>query len=744
MPQRVAKSKFPRFDAVASTKLENGTYDMNDEDHTDHSCPNSSVPSETDSMGEIVLFEAVDATTPDTPISPVSGNKMYVASQSNTENSTNHSEENEDESVASLAFSENESAKNRAVSWSDSDGSTYISENNGDNNSLGSKEPAKNEPSHDVKDDEPKLHDPSNLSGEPFVDVELGDDKTGSGPPKSSIKTTKKPTPHESATTTKKVTIAACNKPSLRKWKPHNPLLLEHVDYYTDVDVASTNDGLSVVEFISKEETRAIFCRRLIPLEIPVQKRKVHDDVSAFSSEKAGSVMPTGDTLSVQAAYTRRGTGGPKRGEKKNDSKTQASKSRPLENVDYLTTIEVASNNLDVSTVTCRVSQQVAVSAFFKKRDDLTKEEEQSSIPQLVVEFPKHGRLDSLSTLGSKSATSDELDTSDCSLDESRNYATFRDERLRSFGDSNSDMQPLLDSKIQVEPTPRISNQKARLLLDGDFPEVTRLKNEPELSTDVRIRVLRERIRQMQAASELESLPEEDLHEAAPNPECSREAPKAKRVPPSKTEKSREKGDHNISTRFSSEEHSSKPVHVPTGAPDADLGKTLELQDLDIMETTPMLDNATAVFDTATSKSSERNGGVPSVVTPVLDELDDVSTIHCDFDHIHSRRTELIDVEFGSQHDKTEIDHPSKGNLVFRTKRNAVQYSRVVTQKIAALARQANTALREYAVYQRLHAYVVELWMNHMDGRSPTERAIIGVMILSFFVFFILLISIIS
>jgi hypothetical protein len=716
MPRRgVAKSNFPRFEAVVSTKMDHGTYDMNDEEHTDHSCLNSSVST------DLAQMKATES-TPETP-------NCFEDSQSNTENMTSHSDENEDGTVGSLTFSENESLKNREVSWSDSDGSTYISENNGDNDSVGSNESARNNQSRGLQEDKANLRDQSKVSGESFVDVDLGNEP-GPRPPKPSIKSTVKP--NGIATTTKKVTIATGSDSTLRRRKPNNPLFLENVDYYSEVDVASTNDGLSAVEFISKEDTSSIFCRRLIPLEIPIRKRRVKDDVSALSSEKAGSVMPTGDTLSVQAVYTRRGNSAPKVGQKKEATIKRASMPKPLENVDYLSNIDVTSNNLDISTVTYGVSDQVAVSAF-KKQDEVTKEipvsdsckNERSlmSAPQLVVEVPTHRRLDSVSTLGSKSVTSDKLDDFPISFDDDGN-----DEAIETSPEGSEIGREELESLGDV-------NNKMQLPVD------VQLKNEPELSTDDRIRFLKERIRKMQAASELESLPEQRLQSDDSKVST---APKIKKLS-SKTEIlkhiGRPKVDHvsiDLPNQRDFAEQRMKPAHAR--ARDADLEKRLNLQDFDFAETSPVLDNTGIDFATATSRSSERYSSVPSEVTPVLDEFDDVSTIHCDFDH--TQRMELIDVELGSTN-ASEIGHPSK-DLASRTKRQVVQCFRKGTQKVAILARQANSSLGQYAVYQRLQAYVVGLWMKYMHGRSPTEQAIIGIMVLSVFIFCILLISIVS
>jgi hypothetical protein len=71
---------------------------------------------------------------------------------------------------------------------------------------------------------------------------------------------------------------------------PENSFGLENIQFYSDVDQASTNDGLSAIGFISKEATRPIFCRRLIPLEIPVCYSE--DEVSAVSTVNGSSVMP--------------------------------------------------------------------------------------------------------------------------------------------------------------------------------------------------------------------------------------------------------------------------------------------------------------------------------------------------------------------------------------------------------------------------------------------------------------------
>ena len=76
------------------------------------------------------------------------------------------------------------------------------------------------------------------------------------------------------------------------------------------------SDELSETCFLSREATRSIFCRRMIPLEI--QRKPRDEDLSTISSVKAGSVMPTGDALSVSAAHTHRAAHATKGRKRKN------------------------------------------------------------------------------------------------------------------------------------------------------------------------------------------------------------------------------------------------------------------------------------------------------------------------------------------------------------------------------------------------------------------------------------------
>lgn len=84
--------------------------------------------------------------------------------------------------------------------------------------------------------------------------------------------------------------------------------LMDMVDSYYEVDIASTNSGVSDIRFLMTEDTHEVFCRRMIPLEVNTASHShkykgdhnknngnynidVDDDISAVSETVDGSVI---------------------------------------------------------------------------------------------------------------------------------------------------------------------------------------------------------------------------------------------------------------------------------------------------------------------------------------------------------------------------------------------------------------------------------------------------------------------
>jgi hypothetical protein len=66
--------------------------------------------------------------------------------------------------------------------------------------------------------------------------------------------------------------------------------LLENVEVYSTVDIASGKEGVSTIRFLSKEDTDQVFnSKNVIPVEIAIHKDNLNDETSTVSTSVAGS-----------------------------------------------------------------------------------------------------------------------------------------------------------------------------------------------------------------------------------------------------------------------------------------------------------------------------------------------------------------------------------------------------------------------------------------------------------------------
>jgi hypothetical protein len=185
---------------------------------------------------------------------------------------------------------------------------------------------------------------------------------------------------------------------------------LENVDYYSDIDVASCNQDLSTACSLTNEVTQDIFCKRMVPLEIPISAED--DEISAFStvngaSPAAISVRGNGD--SQRAVQTFQGAAS-------NREQDRLLDPMKLDHVDYHSAVDLASHHKDISTVGGTITYQVAHAAFDRTASVPTEipvvydEDEIStingSIYKIVIEVDLHRQDSGISLLGSDSIQS--------------------------------------------------------------------------------------------------------------------------------------------------------------------------------------------------------------------------------------------------------------------------------------------------------------------------------------------------
>jgi hypothetical protein len=527
MQKRITNAYYPHFSVaddsmrredralrVSNEKVDHGTYDMNEEEESERHNSNGT----SSDHSSIELNGATPTSSNNTPSNIY---KDADGSNSHTKAMSSEPRSEEEASIGSITFSEKETGE---VSWSDSDGSTYVSEDSGSALAVRPVRKVKvvtiNVPEAeedevpapylgaDIEHKRKELKKPAERKVSDLVHVDLGNDQAqetenetqrqdlGSTqrPPKPS--SLKKPRYKGETSATeksneslpvrrpkaKKVTLADEATAMLKKlgrdvspekakyedprnfplaYSPSPPykrddnrIYLEHVDYYSDVDAASTNDGLSEVGFISKDATSAIFCRRLIPLVIPVRKPAA-DEMSAVSSVNESSVMLSvmgGDGNSERAIHTHRSV--PRKEEVKSSGDHAKRDPMRLSNVDYLSKVDVASESEDISTVGYTIPYNVAHAAFDRKKA-VPKEtplyDEQGDVPlqgaakrTFFIHIPSSFGQDSFSSMDSISLT-----------DES-----FGNDQL--FGDEGSDdaVRPAREGEQRAKPKESKNDKK--------------------------------------------------------------------------------------------------------------------------------------------------------------------------------------------------------------------------------------------------------------------------------------------
>lgn len=719
MPRKipVTSANCGQFEFIAGKNNDHATYDMNDEDYTDQS--------NHDSVFAFMSTSTVRRDTQNDSQSPT------------TDGAATTSHAPVGASLENLSLSiDGSSVAGKRVSWSYSEGSTYISEGTGNQGASAIySTPSNQSPKRDLLTIEVPVPVPvpAPVTDTTGTCIQLPA-KTKVVEHKCITKGTGNKCPLNATTTP--TTEANCNTGtsdavSAQRIKKEPCLKLDHVDYYSGVDVASTNDGISLVGFISKEDTSQIFCRRLIPLEIPVYKRSAaaaagsqQDDISAFSSVEPLSVMPTGDSLSIHAVHTRRGTVAQTTG-------TEGEKSLPihilkLKDVDYLSVVDVASHNHDISTVAYRVSHKVAAAAF--ERNQATSQLPGDEHDVLVSWMEKHkkvschNRLDSISTLGSTSVTSKTSESISSSYD-----VEEKEETLQS-GQSNTTRRPAHDEGYANNSGSRIS-RKDRTITDSNPNHAHLLAEQPE-STHHRIMNLKNKIKQMQVASTMESLPETRFQKTSDSTFIQESTDYVSlgtpmsRVP-------RKNQDIEPTTRqnmyFSDDSRRGNGMLVTCP-------KTPESRSRQQVKQVTNQGSQVKIESIAPSTIalSEMRGEVPSVVTPVIRDSDDVSTIDCDLGHQGNPFNRDVELAGAKRIEFTpDVQH---------SKRGIISYWRAGSHRVSLFLRQTHTSLEHNAKCRCMEVFSEKF----LHGRSRTEKAIVGVIVLSFTILFILIISIVS
>mmetsp|Transcript_17153 Transcript_17153/g.39618 ORF Transcript_17153/g.39618 Transcript_17153/m.39618 type:complete len:554 (-) Transcript_17153:17-1678(-) len=344
-----------------------------------------------------------------------------------------------EDDVQSPTLSLSHSPNRVAVSWSSSDGSTYYSE---DRHSLRKRRQTR--PSSRPQEEQDNAASGPVPSNHPKTDDQLSQDQ-----PKETY-------------TTKHV------QPKMTKrWPPviapvkKNTAHLENVDRFSAVDVATDNEDLSVVGFLTTEDTAAVFCNNGIPFEVTACK-KLYEKVSPMSSGSADESSESSESSSDSS-----------------DSESDEESRKYEEKHAKWTALDTgyARQRSETSRTLCEDSSG-------------------SSIDKHAVDVVSTLKQDTVSSLECISSSDESSSDSDRSGDE-RTEDDWSNSLSRR---ENSEHTPKNSTPVQSDSK---ANQSS-LQLDSKgqrFKQIKRLSTDTDLTTDERIKNLKAKIKRIQDLS---------------------------------------------------------------------------------------------------------------------------------------------------------------------------------------------------------------------------------------------------
>ena len=834
MPKRVTKAYYPRFATFESSKrgddsltvasnrkIDLGTYDMED-DHgsigpLENMTHTSSSSSSTKSSHEIT-----------------SACKDKLGSHSNTESmSIGLRSQGESSLDVTISFSERKPGE---VSYSESEGSTYVSDKC--ESSVSERLESQVEVVEVIQVCDP-VADTSELVASKTKECKIEDDDDGElfdvdlesaqanckKNAKYNIKraqiSTRVQKPPRSTKTKKMAPVkrkhhAPIPRKNQRKISGGAQLYLDHVEYYSDFEEASINDDISSVHFISKEETHAIFCRRLIPLEIPVQDAEDEiSEVSVNDSSVMLSMVAGGN--SEKAVHTHQGV--PEKNNASEGARTKSdSKEVPLKlsNVKYLAKVDVASDDRDISTVGYPMPYDIARAAF-SRVEKVPKNISDSSVTKLFIEIPICPRSGSLSSFDSLSFRSESFLKDEFFGD----YGS--EDAIRQTREVNNQQTPKLQGKYDDQRKPKTtttceseekhkekyrkngvvtSKEHDRKMRKGSPPKARSrpraLDNdkahvearhpvhvaEDETSTDARIRELKEKIKSIQSISALDKNYNESAKKSSSRYKTNRDSRKyagrhneartkigeisagiqrkekdlrtSKNPGNSKGGPEKQEAIQSKETRKANDhaDVSQRPDHENNQMSES--SDPLKLFNVHYLENVEIASNNTDL-STVEVKISKENASmafgdnlVPLEVP--IDDLEDVSTIHYDVEG--QRQTSFSQDEVLGKSKQPRLEPDVENGYTRRTStryQNSRKGGKEVT--IKKIKREIATFIfkTKEGVHQnpgpcaeKIKTELVSFWKKHMDGKSKTEKIVIGMIAFSFFLLLVILIAIVS
>ena len=579
---------------------------------------------------------------------------------------------------------------------------------------------------------------------------------------------------------------------------------LENVDYISHFETASNDQDLSTVAFITKEVASGIFCRRLIPLEIPLLNPSQPDDVSSVSSESDSSTLAaskkTKDKVEGKGrTFSKHNSSASEAAVRilqENSPDSESSEEDPLrlKNVAYLPSVEITNDHRDISTVGV-LSYTAADAAFqkLKRTDKLPLEVVpisgdqtddvstiQGSVTNLLLIIPSHDNSnESMSSMCSGSLesrdvrdnpTSDEKmnDTSSdiavrirskvnaptVSKEKAHQEKSFRSVEKQEGGknrherkqETNQDKSRARAS-FERRSSPKVSTRKKRSHRSlKSENESKHSKARDEIEKEV-MKVLMSDKEANKTISSAKHLSEQLI-----------ERKKSVKKKPSQTENKER-------TQNFEKQETEKPKRKPSsGRRSSTTDPSLMIQDIEYV---PKIDVASHNRDLSTAgghklsvKDASLAFGLPGITVPheiPIHDMEDISTIHCEIrcqEEIGGSSGEKIKKSYLDDEDEetgfVSVRLDSAREDSERKKKLSLQQLRqdsfVVAGKVQQwTSRTAHKVKTETGPFiERMKKDIILLWRKYMGGRSNSEIAVIIVIAISLFVLFVLLMVVLA
>ena len=577
---------------------------------------------------------------------------------------------------------------------------------------------------------------------------------------------------------------------------------LENVDYISHFETASNDSAVSTVAFITKEVASGIFCRRLIPLEIPLlNNSSQHDEVSSVSSGSDSSAL-------AAASLRNEGRGGTGRmspqsacmsegavrilQEQPSGSSSDEDDPLRLRNVTYLPAVDMTNDHRDISTVGV-LSYAAADEAFQKTKDKpptivIPVDDQQDdvstiqdSVKNLVLVIPSRensgesmssmcsGSLESLDVSGNPSDNQNNNDGSDIAVRIRSNarISIASREKVEQNQNVRSVEKRYSRNKFATDQKKGTSQKRLKERTSDNMQPPSRSSTKKKKSIRSSSKSLNGS-KHSKARDEIEQevmkvlLSEKEVNKTISTARKASDQIIAKKK---YVKKKRPKTESTERTQSVKNEESTKPKRKPRSQSKraSTTDPALMIQEVEYL---PKVDVASHNRDLSTINGHQLSKKDASLAFGLgrsipqeipIHDMEDISTIHCEIrcqeevggnTGFKAEQTyrEVEDEETGFVTVGLDRDQEGLGSKKKMSIRQLKQDSAVAAGKVkrwtSRTAQKVQTGTGPFI--ENVKKDMILLWRKYMGGRSTSEKAVIIVIAISLFVLFILLLVVLA